>query len=105
MGLSTAIFSAILLHRRLSMEKWFAVVMLTCGVAVIVAQGDASSKGVMTTGLTAVLVATLLSGLAGVLLEMILKDSSTSIWERNLQLSSFGVIFGLMGVCTELEAI
>lgn len=36
----------------------------------------------------------ILSGLAGVYFEKILKGSDTSVWIRNIQLGIFGIIFG-----------
>ena len=48
-------------------------------------------------GLIAVLSACMTSGLAGVYLEKILKQSSTSIWLRNMQLALFGVVISLGG--------
>jgi UDP-sugar transporter A1/2/3 len=41
---------------------------------------------------------TFLSGLAGVYLEKLLKDNSSSIWIRNIQLSSFGIVLAFLSV-------
>ncbi|KAF9586470.1 hypothetical protein BGW38_004366 [Lunasporangiospora selenospora] len=49
-------------------------------------------------GLMAVLVACILSGLAGVYFEKILKNTSGSIWLRNIQLSFFSLPFSLLAV-------
>jgi len=48
-------------------------------------------------GLTAVLSACVTSGLAGVYLEKLLKQTDASIWLRNIQLAVFGAIVGLIG--------
>merc|ERR1719330_205865 len=48
-------------------------------------------------GLGAVLAACITSGLAGVYLEKILKQSDTSIWLRNIQLGAFGAVMGFIG--------
>lgn len=48
-------------------------------------------------GLVAIIVACMLSGLAGVYFEKILKNSSVSIWIRNIQLGFFGFIFAILG--------
>ena len=45
-----------------------------------------------TVGLTAVIVACVLSGAAGVYFEKVLKDSNTLLWVRNVQLSLFSII-------------
>merc|ERR1712056_31730 len=48
-------------------------------------------------GLIAVLSACMTSGLAGVYLEKILKQTDASIWIRNIQLAMFGASCGLLG--------
>jgi UDP-sugar transporter A1/2/3 len=103
---TTAICSVLLLRRQMSVEKWSAVVLLTLGVMLIVSRGEGNkSRGIMTVGLAAVTFGCVTSGVAGVFLEKMLKDSTATIWERNLQLSMFGVFFGLFGVFTDLEAV
>ncbi|KAF9572571.1 hypothetical protein EC968_009714 [Mortierella alpina] len=49
-------------------------------------------------GLLAVLIACVLSGLAGVYFEKILKNTQASIWLRNIQLSFFSLPFSLLAV-------
>ncbi|KAF9943628.1 hypothetical protein BGZ70_005696 [Mortierella alpina] len=49
-------------------------------------------------GLLAVLIACVLSGLAGVYFEKILKNTQGSIWLRNIQLSFFSLPFSLLAV-------
>ncbi|KAI7863719.1 nucleotide-sugar transporter-domain-containing protein [Spinellus fusiger] len=94
--LTTAFFSVILLHRTLSNTKWIALAILTMGIALVVLPKDASlafwayvypqsvetvetsdseETGNQTNvqGLVAVLLACVLSGLAGVYFEKILK--------------------------------
>uniref|UniRef100_A0A4X2K0R1 Solute carrier family 35 member A3 n=1 Tax=Vombatus ursinus TaxID=29139 RepID=A0A4X2K0R1_VOMUR len=56
------------------------------------------SAGSQFVGLMAVLTACFSSGFAGVYFEKILKETKQSVWIRNIQLGSFGSIFGLMGV-------
>jgi UDP-sugar transporter A1/2/3 len=104
---STAICTVLLLRRQISGEKWLAVLMLTGGVMLIVSRDDSSQKsqGVMALGLVAVICACITSGIAGVFLEKMLKDSKATIWERNLQLSMFGVVFGLAGVSKDLDTV
>ena len=46
-------------------------------------------------GFVAVAVAACTSGFAGVLFEMVLKGSSVSLWERNIQLAFFGLLFSV----------
>lgn len=49
-------------------------------------------------GLTAVALACLSSGFAGVYFEKILKRSNSDIWVRNIQLGVFGTLFSLVGM-------
>jgi len=48
-------------------------------------------------GLVAVLSACVTSGLAGVYLEKLLKQTDASIWLRNIQLAVFGSVLGFVG--------
>merc|ERR1712224_1151378 len=76
--------------------------MLTAGVTLIqFPRGEATSlqpvEGNQFLGLIAVLSACMTSGLVGVYLELILKQSDASIWVRNIQMASFGAVLGLAG--------
>jgi len=101
--LTTALLSVIILHKELGLTKWAALFMLTMGVALIqLPRGSTSvpttpESGNAVVGLAAVLSACVTSGLAGVYLENILKQSSTSIWMRNIQLALFGAILAFIG--------
>merc|ERR1712060_926632 len=55
------------------------------------------AHGSAVVGLAAVLAACVTSGLAGVYLEKILKQTDASIWIRNIQLAMFGASCGLLG--------
>lgn len=48
-------------------------------------------------GLGSIILACFLSGLAGVYFEMVLKRSSTSLWVRNIQLSTASLSIALLG--------
>mmetsp|Transcript_7654 Transcript_7654/g.10016 ORF Transcript_7654/g.10016 Transcript_7654/m.10016 type:complete len:437 (+) Transcript_7654:94-1404(+) len=109
--LTTALFSALLLQRKFSGQKWASLVVLTVGVAIVQISGsgdqhsthvhhhhaetgvDASSASINSDaqqnrviGLIAVLCAACTSGFAGVYFEKILKGSRTSLWIRNIQM-------------------
>jgi UDP-sugar transporter A1/2/3 len=103
--LTTALFSALLLQRKFSAQKWLALVVLTTGVAVVqlsgsgdqhsahsagAAEGESSQNRVV--GLVAVLCAACTSGFSGVYFERILKGSVTSLWIRNVQMGLPSVI-------------
>jgi len=104
--LTTAVFSVAILGKQLGPDKWFALALLTGGVMLTVAKGDESSKGVMAVGLVAMGISACTSGFAGVFMEKMLKDSKATIWERNVQLSVYGVAFGFMAVLlNDLEKV
>ncbi|RKO93905.1 nucleotide-sugar transporter-domain-containing protein [Blyttiomyces helicus] len=103
--LTTALFSVLMLNRSLSIRKWLALCLLTAGIALVqMPSGSSAGKkeiaGNKFVGLVAVLVACVLSGLAGVWFEKVLKGSKASLFLRNIQLSFFsilpGFLFGVM---------
>eukprot|EP00928_Gymnodinium_smaydae_P038515 TRINITY_DN26553_c0_g1_i1.p1 TRINITY_DN26553_c0_g1~~TRINITY_DN26553_c0_g1_i1.p1 ORF type:complete len:430 (-),score=105.68 TRINITY_DN26553_c0_g1_i1:345-1451(-) len=117
--LTTAVLSVIVLGKALGPTKWCSLLLLTGGVALIqLPRGDGASDesagagaraagstgadataaaGSAAVGLVAVLSACMTSGLAGVYLEKILKQSDASIWVRNIQLGFFGAILAMLG--------
>ncbi|ORY48303.1 UDP-N-acetylglucosamine transporter [Rhizoclosmatium globosum] len=101
--LTTAVFSVMMLKKSLSLTKWAALVLLTIGIA-LVQMPTSSSTPVSAksgansfVGLVAVFIACVLSGLAGVWFEKVLKGTQASVWHRNIQLSTFSIIPGLIG--------
>lgn len=107
--LTTALFSVILLHRRLTQKKWLALLCLAAGVGIVQLQSSAASGGGgkghageaemnRLKGLLAVGSACMTSGLAGVYFEMVLKGSQTDLWIRNVQLSFFSLLPALVPV-------
>jgi UDP-sugar transporter A1/2/3 len=101
--LTTALFSVLLLNKTLSKLKWFSLLLLTGGIALVQLSNTSSSSTKKTTsadaqflGLMAVFVACILSGLAGVWFEKVLKGSHASVFLRNMQLAIFSIIPGLI---------
>ncbi|KAJ3299427.1 hypothetical protein HK104_008933 [Borealophlyctis nickersoniae] len=108
--LTTALFSVWLLGRTLGKLKWVSLCLLTFGIALVQydpskgknakAAGDGldddrDGAGMeRLVGLAAVGVACVLSGLAGVWFERVLKESQSSLFLRNLQLGIFSIIPG-----------
>jgi len=120
--ITTAVFSVLLLSRRISAGQWLSVVALAGGVALVqlsqtpeeaavTSQASSSSSSSSTLsssspsltsklsehtnsllGLISVLCGCLTSGFAGVYFEMVLKASKASIWLRNIQLSVIGIL-------------
>lgn len=108
--LTTALFSVLLLGRKLDTLKWVSLVVLTVAVALVQLpqrkdssdefeeEDHSSSLSSSLIGLIAVLLACVSSGFSGVYIEKILKGSETSMWIRNIQLSLLSFVFGLFGV-------
>lgn len=117
--LTTAIFSVLMLNKKLSRIQWIALVTLFVGVALIETMvvsdhksdptpgnrtdggdekpivSDVKEKPLM--GFLAILIACCLSGFAGVYFEKILKNSvQVSLWIRNIQLSLGAILIGFL---------
>ena len=78
--LTTALFSVLLLNRSLSSTKWTSLVILTVGIALVQLPTTSDKKAIADVyqgfyGLLAVAIACILSGLAGVWFEKVLKGS------------------------------
>uniref|UniRef100_A0A3Q4G9H5 Solute carrier family 35 member A3b n=1 Tax=Neolamprologus brichardi TaxID=32507 RepID=A0A3Q4G9H5_NEOBR len=102
--LTTALFSVSMLGKKLGSYQWLSLLFLTAGVTLVQVTAlsqcihnvmSASSQFV---GLIAVLMACVSSGFAGVYFEKILKETSQSLWLRNIQLGLFSFLFGLTGM-------
>lgn len=130
--LTTAFFTVMMLNRKLSNTKWTALGVLTVGIGLVVLPKNAISQwwdgnnmsddeqnklGNQSNakGLLSVFAACVLSGIAGVYFEKIVKttgttanekkqvvlfdvDPQTQLWIRNIQLSLFSVILGCIFV-------
>jgi len=124
--LTTAVCSVLMLGRKLDSTKWFSLVMLTVGVALVQAsasldrrddesgeRGEAGegaagegyeADGIVSSltgqlfGLLCVVSACFVSGFSGVYIEKVLKSSKCSIWIRNVQLSMFSLLPALAAV-------
>jgi len=101
--LTTAIFAVLILKRQLIKTQWLSLGFLIIGVA-MVQLSDAKESNVNTEnqsrakGFIAAISACVLSGLAGIYFEKILKGSDVSVWMRNVQLSLMSVPFGIGAV-------
>merc|ERR1719356_1624437 len=100
-----------MLGKRLSMLQWMALGALTAGVSLVTLsqmQPSSSAGGTngawtssvtsIVPGIVAVLIAAMVSGLAGVYFEKILKTSQVSLWARNLQMAVYSVVIGIGGL-------
>lgn len=108
--LSTAAFSVILLRKQLSASQWLALLFLAIGVGVVQIQTGVSDTSKASSllfhetsmnalkGFLAVFAACFTSGLAGVYFEMVLKNSQSDLWIRNVQLSAFSLLPALIPI-------
>ncbi|KAG8181566.1 hypothetical protein JTE90_017316 [Oedothorax gibbosus] len=104
--LTTAMFSVMILHKRLVITQWLALVLLMIGVALVQMPSSDSSpasevdKPVASQflGLFVVLIACFSSGFSGVYFEKLVKTSPQSLWIRNIQLALFSIVIGVFAV-------
>lgn len=107
--LTTAVFSVVLLNKKLTAWKWGALFLLTVGVAlaklsdissepVKSAEGETMSVQSPLLGFICVLTAACTSGFAGVYFEMLLKSSKTSLFIRNIQMGLPSIVLSLVTV-------
>ena len=111
--LTTALFSVVMLQRKLTRTQWASLLLLFIGIAMVQLQpnlvatnkspaNDRQQKPMV--GFLAVLVSSLCSGFAGVYFEKILKREASggaSIWVRNIQLGMFGLVLGVVAMLTK----
>ena len=99
---TTALFSVMLLDRKLSLTKWISLVLLFIGVCLVTIDPSSFGKDKKNhsfiTGVVAVAISCLSSGFAGVYFEKILKGSKASVWLRNVQLGFFGSTAAIIGM-------
>jgi UDP-sugar transporter A1/2/3 len=107
--LTTALFSVLLLKRKLNRQKIGGLILLTMGVALVQLDKveENASKSYQEqhqwVGVIAVLGACCTSGFGGVYFELVLKPHQTdnagpppSVWAKNVQLSTFALIIALI---------
>lgn len=92
-----------MLNKKLSAIQWGSLVLLFAGVALVQVQSiSATSVSAQEqnqlVGLIAVVVSCLSSGFAGVYVEKMLKQTTATLWLRNVQLGMFGALTGLAGM-------
>ena len=94
--ITTALFSVWMLQKKLNLNQWMSICLLSIGIALVQMSNTENSqeKSSITKlyGILAVTIACIISGLAGVYFEKVLKGTKTSIWTRNVQLSFLSLI-------------
>jgi UDP-galactose transporter len=103
--LTTAICSVVILKQSISKQQWSSLVILTGGVALAQFQPHSSQTGQaiadeQTKGIFALLLACFTSGFAGVYTEKLLKQTTASLWVRNIQLGLWSIVVGIGAVYT-----
>ena len=105
--ITTALFAVLILKQKLSGTKWLSLFLLTLGIAAVQIETTVSSDAAKDAspeyhnpiaGFIAIVVMCLTSGFSGVYFEKILKQTQVSVWLRNIQLATFGLILGIAGV-------
>ncbi len=114
--LTTAFISVIVMKKKLNSNQWRALILLVIGVilvqirpepcrelnqseTIVDSDSDTHNHGNSSIGLLAVLSVITLSGISGVYLEFHLKGTlEFTIWERNIQLSFYGIFFGILKI-------
>lgn len=105
--LTTALLSVVMLGKALGATRWSALLVLLSGVLLVQwprgGESLPSGSGVAigldpdaAVGFLAVLAACFTSGFASVYLEKLLKETTASIWVRNVQLGAFGSVMALV---------
>uniref|UniRef100_A0A0N5ADV1 UDP-galactose translocator n=1 Tax=Syphacia muris TaxID=451379 RepID=A0A0N5ADV1_9BILA len=105
--LTTAVFTVIILGKSLTRIQWVSIAALFAGVSLVQLQ-NSSSKRTGTVeqkpivGFCAVVVASILSGFAGIYFEKILKGAApVSLWMRNVQMAVFALPSSLITSLTQ----
>lgn len=97
--LTTAVAAGIILGQQQSVNKWRALILLVVGAILVqYPRSDGSTLVMDDIGVICVLSSTVCSALAGVYLEKYLKSSELNLWERNIQLSFYGVILAFISL-------
>ena len=101
--LTTAMFSVLMLNKKLIKVQWFSLLVLILGVAMVQLSDAKEAKANVheqsrVKGFVSAISACFLSGLAGVYFEKILKGSDISVWMRNVQLSLLSIPLGFLVV-------
>lgn len=104
--LFVAVFSSWFLGKKVGCHRWFALMALCFGVLLVRASmnlnsddtGPSSNQQDLALGVSAAVSASFISAVASVFCEKILKDSSTSLWVRNVHFSVYGCMIGIIGL-------
>jgi UDP-sugar transporter A1/2/3 len=97
--ITTAVMSVIMLGKIVSPLQWGSLFLLAAGVAVVQVSSMNASKeveGNPAIGFAAVLFNCCSSAFGAVYFEKLLKGSKVSLWTRNVQMSAFSIVVGVV---------
>lgn len=109
--LTTAFFSWSMMGKKLTIQKWFALMMLSVGVTCVQinkkgVNGISSDSGQnYVVGIAAILTSAVTSGFAGIYFERALKTGRHTMWMRNLESAFFSIIFGYIACIKDSQQI
>lgn len=104
--LTTAMFSVLIVHKRIKRRQWFALFLLFVGVSLVQLpqDNDASQSGSnqeknRLLGLLAVIACCMSSGFSGVYFEKLIRfNPNQSLWIRNFQLAMFCLVISTIAM-------
>lgn len=101
--LAVGFYSVTLLRRELGLRRWLALVLLAASIVCVQTdkkraspdhEGDEGSKNLLL-GLFFAALACAITGFAGVYFELVLKNSTMSVWVRNVHLAAVSLPFAV----------
>jgi len=112
---TTALFSSIMLNKKLNKIQWLSILALSLGVGLVQNSLITSGRQVTSIAITSsniligsssILGYVLISGFAGAYLEGIIKSRrNVSLWTRNIQLGISSIIFAIIACFKDYELI
>jgi len=96
--LTTAGCSVVMLNKAFTQKQWIALLVLSIGVSICQYKPSESSQVApgedKVSGMLALIAACFTSSIAGVYTEKMLKQSTVSLWSRNVQLAFWSILTG-----------
>lgn len=106
---TTCLFAMLILGKEINRSQGLAILVLFTGVSIVQLNLDTEQTHTHIEqktqsnfiGVLAIVISVFLSGFAGVFFEKVLKSTTKSVWIRNIQLASYGIFLGLIGIMTK----
>ena len=100
---ATALFSYMILGKKLNVYKYFSLVLLVVGIGLVQyskTSGESNEFKSNMIGFVSVFISCLTSGYTGVYFEKLLKSANTGVCLRNIQLGVFAIFFSFLTIFT-----